>query len=194
MKARFQIPITSPGAMLREQKKLGTELGVAADKLTSEGRLVPDAMVIELVGAWLELHPDGFIFDGFPRSLGQADALEAMLLARGTPLQVAISLESTLETLQARVANRLVCLACGLTVAAGLQVSTIEEPCPECGGQLGRRKDDTPEVLARRMEEYTAKSTPLLSFYARNGVLHRVDSSAPPETVFRSITSILEAA
>src|SRR5688572_20800836 len=102
MKARFQLPIASPGVMLREQKRLGTELGLAADQITRQGSLVPDAMVVQLVEAWLETHSDGFIFDGFPRSLGQADALDAMLLRRGTPLEAAISLETTLETLQGR--------------------------------------------------------------------------------------------
>jgi adenylate kinase len=194
MKAHFQLPIASPGVMLREQKKLGTDLGIAAEKLTSQGRLVPDEMVIQIVRAWLEQNGDGFIFDGYPRSQPQADALEAMLLSRGQPLQVAISLEASLETLRARVINRLVCLACGHTVAAGLQVSAIETPCPACGGQLGRRKDDTLEVLTRRMEEYTAKSAPLLAFYAERDLLHRVDSSAAPDNVFAAITSILEAA
>lgn len=194
MKARFQIPVTSPGAMLREEKRLGTQLGIDADKLTSQGSLVPDAMVCRLVASWLELNTDGFIFDGFPRSLGQADALEEMLVARGTPLQVAISLEVPLEVLQHRVASRLVCQKCGHIVAAGLQVSTHDEPCPQCGGSLGRRLDDNAEILARRMIEYRDKSLPLLEHYAGRDLLHLVESSGPPESVFKSICDILEAA
>jgi adenylate kinase len=193
MKARFQLPIASPGAMFREQKRLGTELGLEADRLTSRGSLVPDELVVRLVEAWLEVHDGGFIFDGFPRSLGQADALEELLTRRGTPLDAAISLETTLETLQARVASRLVCLSCGHIVAAGLQVSTSDVPCPECGGKLGRRSDDTPEVLTRRMEEYREKSEPLLDYYEKRNLLHRVESSGRPEAVFASICAILEA-
>lgn len=194
MKARYHLPIASPGAMFREQKRLGTDLGLEADRITRHGCLVPDEMVNRVVEAWLEQHDHGFIFDGFPRSLGQAGALEEMLTRRGTALEVAISLETTLETLQARVANRLVCLDCGHIVAAGLQVSTHETPCPECGGKLGRRADDTPEVLTRRMEEYREKSEPLLGYYAERGLLHRVESSGRPETVFAAISAILEDA
>jgi adenylate kinase len=194
MKARYQIPVTSPGAMLREEKRLGTQLGIEAEKHTSQGSLVPDEMVCRLVGAWLGQNNDGFIFDGFPRSRGQADALENMLTARGTPLEVAISLEVPQEVLERRVLSRLVCLDCGHIVAAGLQVSTMDQPCPDCGGKLGRRQDDTAEILAHRMVEYREKSLPLIEHYLGRDLLHVVESSGPPETVFKSICEILEAA
>lgn len=194
MKARYQIPVTSPGAMLREEKRLGTQLGIEADKLTSKGSLVPDEMVVRLVGAWLAQNDDGFIFDGFPRSHGQADALEKMLTARGTPLDVAISLEVPTAVLEHRVLSRLVCEDCGHIVAAGLQVTAQDQPCPECGGKLGRRKDDTAEILANRLVEYREKSLPLLEYYAGRDLLHVVESSGRPETVFKSICEILEAA
>ncbi len=145
-----------------------------------------------VVENWLAEHDGGFIFDGFPRTIAQAEALETMLARRGTPLQAAISLDTDAGTLAARMASRLVCLECGQIVAAGLQVAHATSPCPRCGGALGRRADDTPEVLGRRLLEYKDKSEPLVGHYDRRGLLHRVDSSGTPPEVFFKISEILE--
>lgn len=191
--ARHGLPITSPGAMLREEKRAGTPLGVEADKLTSQGKLMPDDLIVGLVSHWLKQHDGGFIFDGFPRSLVQARALEELLAARGTPLDAVILLEADLETLQTRVAGRLVCGKCGQIVSVGLQVSQSTDCCPRCGGELGRRTDDTPEVLAARLVEYTEKTLPLIEFYLARGILQPVDSTNHPDVVFAAVQAILEA-
>jgi adenylate kinase len=194
MKARYALPVTSPGAMLREERRRGTPLGLDAEKLTSQGSLLPDATIVQLVEAWLEQNDASFIFDGFPRSLGQADALQLLLERKGAPLQAAISLDAPLEILQARVAGRLVCLSCGQIVAVGLHVPASSAPCPACGGELGRRSDDTPEVLARRLEEYRQKSEPVLAYYADRHLLYRIDSSGTPASALAAIAEIVEAA
>ncbi len=192
IRERFGIPIVSPGAILREEKRKDTELGREADKLTSQGKLLPDDVIIELVRSWLHEHQAEFVFDGFPRSLGQAAALESTLGKLGRPLDVAIALEASIETLHNRVANRLVCGNCGQIVAAGLHVASIGTACPKCGGPLGRRRDDSPEILDARLVEYAAKTEPLLDYYEKRNLLTRIDSARSPETVFASISAILE--
>jgi adenylate kinase len=194
IEARYKIPITSPGAILRDEKRAGTELGIEADKLTSQGKLLPDTIVVSLVRHWLSAHDGAFVFDGFPRSIGQAEALEAMLDERGTPLEVVIALEADFATLERRVAGRLMCSVCRLIVSIGLHVGSTDDPCPRCGGPLARRSDDTPEVLAERMRQYHEKTAPLLGFYETRGMLRRVDSSRDPEVVFGDVAAILEHA
>jgi adenylate kinase len=192
--ARYGIPITSPGAILREEKRRGSPLGLEAEKVTSQGRLLPDPIIVGLVRAWLEHHAAEFVFDGFPRSRGQADALDELLDERHAALDVVLALEASPETLRQRVAGRMVCKNCGQIVGAGLHVKNVDSPCPKCGGPLGRRSDDTPEILAARLEEYAAKTEPLLEYYEQRGLLRRVDSARSPELVFASIAAILEGA
>jgi adenylate kinase len=194
IQARYEIPSASPGSMLREEKAVGTPLGMEADKLTSRGQLVPDTTINQLVGNWLEKRDSQFVFDGYPRSQGQADALEAMLATRQTPLDIVLSFEADLETLQSRVRNRLVCAKCRRNFSIGLHVSGEGVPCPHCGAQLVRRADDTPETLSLRMEEYAAKTEPLIAYYTRRGLLQGVDATRTPERVFASVVEILEGA
>ena len=190
--ARYQIPTASPGAMLREEKSAGTDLGIAAEKLTSQGKLLPDEIVSDVVLRWLETHDGQFIFDGFPRSLGQAAALDRMLADRHTPLEVVLSLEADTDTIAHRVENRLVCSRCRTNVSLGLHVARADEACPKCGGRLVRRNDDNLETLRSRMAEYAEKTEPLIAHYTGLGLLRSVDSTRTPEVVFAAIADILE--
>jgi adenylate kinase len=192
MQARYQLPITSPGAILREERKLATPLGIEAEKATSQGQLVADSIVNAVVKNWLTRHDSAFVFDGYPRSLGQATALDEMLAERDTPLEVVLSLEADFETIRGRVERRLMCSACGRIVSIGLHVSSMDAPCPACGGTLTRRRDDTAETLAIRMREYEEKTAPLIDYYHRRGLLHSVDSRGTPEVVCSLIAEILE--
>jgi adenylate kinase len=146
---KYQIPSASPGAMLREEKRRGTALGIEAERLTASGRLVPDDVICDVVRRWLEAHDGAFVFDGFPRSRGQADALEEMLAARGTSLEVVLSLDADYETIANRVQNRVVCGSCRTNLSTGLHVTSVESRCPKCGGPLTRRGDDNLETLRR---------------------------------------------
>ena len=193
IRSKYAYPVASPGSMLRKEKSAGTELGIAADKLTARGELLPDQTIVALVSAWLTQNNGSFVFDGFPRTVGQAEALDEMLEGRNTPLDLVIALEATLETLQARVRNRLVCLNCGEIVSAGWQVADVNTPCPKCGGKLGKRSDDTPETLTRRMREYQEKTEPLLGFYSERRLLRRVDTADRPERVFDAIARFIES-
>ncbi|RYD71209.1 MAG: nucleoside monophosphate kinase [Verrucomicrobiaceae bacterium] len=190
--ARYRLPITSPGAILREERRLGTSLGIEADRLTSKGMLMPDEIIVELVERWLFQNGSAFIFDGFPRSLGQAESLERLLAVRGTPLEAVLALEADVEILEARVAHRMMCSNCGRSLSVGLHIDSSSDPCPSCGGVLTRRSDDTPETLAVRLQEYAEKTEPLSDYYASRGLLHRIQSTARPEVVFESIRAILE--
>jgi adenylate kinase len=192
IRARYSLPITSPGAMLREEKRSGTKLGVEADKLTSQGKLVPNEMVNQLVAHWLQRHQDAFVFDGYPRSKGQADALDQMLSACGVALDVVLSLEIDVPAIQDRVARRVMCSSCAQIFSIGLHVESGDRKCPACGGVLIKRKDDTAETLAARMEEFAAKTEPLISRYRERGILRSVDAGRRPEVVFESISKILE--
>ena len=192
IRAKYSLPITSPGAMLREEKRAGTKLGVEADKLTSQGKLVPDEMVNQLVAHWIERHRDAFVFDGYPRSKGQADAMDQMLSARGVALDVVLSLEIDVAAIRDRVARRVTCSSCAQIFSVGLHVESADAKCPACGGALVKRKDDTAETLAARMEEFAAKTEPLISRYREHGILRSVDAGRRPEVVFESISKILE--
>lgn len=156
--------------------------------------MVPDAMVLELVGQWLDLHPDRFVFDGFPRTLVQADALENLLAQKGSVLDVALYFDLTLETIFERVMHRVTCSACGKSFAIGLHVDSSDSRCPECGSALIRRHDDTPEALEQRMAEYRSKTEPLVDYYRHRGLLWPLKAAEAPEVVFAEILSVLEVA
>jgi len=191
--ARYGIPVASPGAILREEKRNGTKLGDEADALTSQGKLLPDSVIVGLIDQWLNGKRGEFVFDGFPRSIGQADHLEATLLQQERPLEAVIALDVEVPVLRNRVENRLLCRGCGKPLSIGLHVSNATAPCPSCGGTLERRTDDTQETLSARLSEYAEKTESLIGYYDGRGLLHRIDGARPPEVVFGSIASILEA-
>ena len=193
IKARYGIPTASPGAMLREEMRLGTPLGIEADQLTRNGAMVPDAMVVQLVARWLEDHSESFVFDGFPRTIAQADALNRMLDARHSALDAVLFFDVTSETIFERVMNRMTCSQCGRSFAIGLHLESAQSPCPECGAKLIRRSDDTPEALQHRIVEYREKTEPLVEYYRHRGLLWTLNKADRPEGVFAEISSILEA-
>jgi len=194
MQARYQLPITSPGAILREELKLGTAIGIEAERQTSQGKLVSDPLVNSVVKSWLDRHERQFVFDGYPRSIGQAIALEQMLSERSMPIEIVISMNADFCTIGERVSKRIMCTACGSILSIGLHVASAEADCPKCGGKLARRLDDTPETLELRMREFEEKTEPLIGYFGERGLLRNVDATRAPEVVFRSITELLEAA
>jgi len=193
LKARFGLPSASPGAMLREEKQTDTELGLEADRLTSKGFLVPDELINSVVGSWLErMDGDGFVFDGYPRTLGQAEALDAMLSSRGTPLESSILLDADFATLRSRVESRLVCEKCGNIATVGTDTASGGK-CPRCGGHLSRRADDNAETLEMRFSEYREKTVPVIDYYEKRGLLSRVDATRSQKQVFADVCRILGA-
>jgi adenylate kinase len=190
---QFGIPVTSPGAILRREKDLGTPLGLETAETTQHGGLVSDKIIVGLIEDWLRLHGGhGFVFDGFPRTMPQAESLHRILERLHTALDLAIWLEVTEETVRDRIASRLQCQACGFTTSV-TSAKFAERPiCPYCDGPLVRRNDDDTAVLQTRLHEFTAKTQPLAVFYEKASVLRRIDGNRDREAVFGDISRLIE--
>lgn len=194
IQAKYQIETPSVGAILREEAAAGTAVGLAAEKFTRDGLLVPNEITIGLVEAWLNKHNGAFVFDGFPRTIRQAEAFERLLNQRSTPVEIVLTFAVDAEAIKDRVSRRLFCAQCGLIVRVGWHVETMDSPCPRCGGVLKKRADDSPEALERRMVEYYEKTEPLLSFYEQRGTLWPIAAQEEPPAVFAKICLALESA
>jgi adenylate kinase len=189
----FAIAVTSPGTILRRERDLGTPLGLKADEISKQGGLVPDEIIVHLIEAWLNLHgKEGFVFDGFPRTVKQAERLDEILQKRETVLELAIWLEVSEQTVRDRIAGRLQCRRCGFTTSLTSAGFADRPVCPYCDGPLIRRDDDDASVLETRLAEFKAKTEPLLSFYERDDALHRIDGNRDRETVFADISVLIE--
>lgn len=190
--SQFGWPVASPGAMLRAEKAAGSDLGFEADKLTREGKLVADEIINQVVSLWLSHESlEGFIFDGYPRTVRQAESLDQLLAQRGTALDAAVLLDAKIETLQRRVENRATCSRCGYIVSVGLHVPDTTGPCPRCGGAWSRRADDNAETLEKRLCEYRDKTAPVAGYYEKHRVLHRVSTERPAGEVCAEVLRIL---
>lgn len=189
----FAISVTSPGTILRRERDLGTPLGLEADKIAIQGGLVPDDIIIRLIEDWLNLHgKEGFVFDGFPRTVTQAERLNQILEKNGNPLDLAIWLEVSEQTVRDRIASRLQCRRCGFTTSLTSAGFADRPVCPYCDGPLIRREDDDASVLQTRLAEYKSKTEPLLSFYEKDDALHRIDGNRDRDAVFAEITALIE--
>jgi adenylate kinase len=189
----FGLPATSTGAILRREAKLGTQLGLTAHRIISQGNLAPDELIMSVVAAWLDRANGAFLFDGFPRTLIQAEQFEALLAERATPLELAIFLDASEQTIRARMARRLTCSKCGKVISLGRHVLHMDDPCPNCGGRLEARADDTDSVLIYRMKEYRDKSLPVTDFYERRGILAPVDADHEASVVFDELSRLITA-
>jgi adenylate kinase len=190
---QFGIPVTSPGAILRREKDLGTALGLETAEITQGGGLVPDKIIVGLIEDWLRLHGGyGFVFDGFPRTLPQAESLCQILERHHTPLELALWLDVSEDTVRDRIASRLQCRGCGFTTSERSAKFAERSVCPFCDGPLVRRNDDDMGVLQKRLQEFNTKTQPLASFYGKISVLHRVDGNRDRESVFADISRLIE--
>ncbi len=189
----FAIAVTSPGTILRRERDLGTPLGIKADEISKQGGLVPDEIIVHLIEDWLALHgKDGFVFDGFPRTVKQGERLNEILQKRQTALDLAIWLEVSERTVRDRIAGRLQCRRCGFTTSLTSAGFADRPICPYCDGPLVRRDDDDASVLETRLAEFKTKTEPLLSFYEKDDALHRIDGNRDRETVFADISALIE--
>jgi adenylate kinase len=189
----FALAVTSPGTILRRERELGTPLGVETDEVAKHGGLVPDEIIVRLIEDWLnERGEEGFVFDGFPRTVTQAERLNELLRKRGTALDLAIWLEVSEATVRDRIASRLQCRRCGFTTSLTSAGFADRPVCPYCDGPLIRREDDEAAVLQTRLEEFKTKTEPLLSFYEKDSALHRVDGNRDREMVFADIAALIE--
>jgi adenylate kinase len=190
---QFGIPVTSPGAILRREKDLGTPLGLETAETTRHGNLVSDEIIVRLIEDWLRLHGGhGFVFDGFPRTVPQAESLESILERQRTPLDWAVWLEVSVETVRDRIASRLQCQSCGFTTSVTSATFAERPVCPYCDGHLVRRADDDVSILQHRMAEFTAKTQPLTALYEKKGVLRKIDGNRDRDAVFADISRLID--
>jgi len=183
----------STGDMLREAKDSGTEMGRVVAGVMARGELVTDEIVIGLIREKIEAgQGDGFIFDGFPRTLAQADALTELLEATGQALDAVIEMEVDDEALVARITARSTCGACGEVYNDATKPQPADGKCSNCGASdFKRRADDNEGSLRTRLMEYYKKTSPLIGYYYAKGDLAKVDGLADIETVQASIAEVL---
>ena len=190
---QYGIPVTSPGAILRREKDLGTPLGLETGDTTKHGGLVSDKIIVELIEDWLRLHGGhGFVFDGFPRTIPQAESLQKILVRHKTPLDLAIWLDVSEETVAERILSRLQCQGCGFTTSLTSAHFAERPVCPYCDGPLVRRNDDDAEVLKKRLEEFNSKTQPLRAYYEKAGALRKIDGNRDRDAVFSDISRLIE--
>ncbi len=199
LKARYGLAHLSTGDMLREAVAAGTEVGREAKAIMDAGRLVPDDVINRLVALRIE-QPDcakGFILDGFPRTLAQAEALDRMLARRASALTAVVEFEVDDEALVERISGRFACAACGAGYHDRFKPTAKPGVCDGCGStEFVRRKDDTPETVRARLKAYHDQTAPLLPYYRAKGLLVTVDGMAEIDRVtdelFRKIDGLAD--
>lgn len=189
----YAIPHISTGDIFRENLKKGTELGRRAKEYMNRGELVPDEVVIGIVRDRLA-EPDcerGFVLDGFPRTVAQADALKEMLAAMGRAIDHVLNIQVADEVVVERLTARRTCRACGAIYHLAFNPPREEGKCDSCGGELYVRDDDREETVRARLEEYEAKTRPLIEYYRDEGLLRDIEGAAGMEEVLASIRKVL---
>jgi adenylate kinase len=185
----------STGDMLRAAVAAGTELGRKAGDIMEHGQLVPDDLVIDLIAERIDAETNGagFILDGFPRTIAQAEALDRLFMERGKTVDGVIVMEVNDEALVERIAGRFACGFCGKGYHDVFKRPKVPEVCDVCGSAgFVRRKDDNEQVVRARLKAYHAQTEPLIDYYARRGKVRSVDGMADIETVAKEIGQALD--
>lgn len=187
----FHIPQISTGNIIRAAMKNGTEAGKKAKAFVDAGQLVPDEVVIEMVDERIKQDDckNGFILDGFPRTVPQAEALEQM----GVQIDAVIDIEVPDEVIMQRLGGRRCCLHCGATYHISWNPPKVEGVCDKCGEELSIRKDDKPETIAERLRIYHSQTKPLEDYYKGRHKLHEVEGNRPVEAVTADVLSALRS-
>jgi len=191
----LSVPHISTGDILRENVRLGTELGLEAKRFMDAGDLVPDDVIIGMVGTRLD-EPDagaGFVLDGFPRTVPQARALEALLVERDEPLAVVVRLAVDPAEVVDRLSGRRTCDGCGAITHVRLEPPSAPDRCDSCGGALVQRDDDREDVILNRLEVYRTQTEPLEAFYWERGLLRDVDAIGDIDDVHDRVMAIVAA-
>ena len=194
LKERFAFQAPSVGAMLRQQKAAGTPAGLRAGEYFERGLLVPDEITIEVVRQWLAGNEGSWALDGYPRTVRQAEAFDAMLRDQRSAIDLALLILADEPVIRDRVARRLLCTACARVFRLGLHVKNLADPCPHCRAPLTRRADDNQKALSDRLSEYRTKTAPVISHYRSRGILHPINGDRPIDTVFADFTAALQTA
>jgi len=190
---RYSIPEVSTGDLFRKHVAEKTPLGQKADDYMKKGQLVPDELVLSMVEERLDQSDcaNGYLLDGFPRTLAQAASLKKMLAKRGTALDHVVLIDVLDEAIVARLSARRTCSSCGTIYNLNLSPPKKAGVCDKCGGKLTQREDDMPETIRQRLRIYHQATEPLIAYYRKEGLVRQVDGSKSPQEVSRAIIAAL---
>ena len=190
---KYGIPHISTGDIFRANIKEGTELGKKAKEFMDKGLLVPDELVIDLIMDRFKADDckKGYILDGFPRTIPQAEALDKALAAVGEKMDYAINVEVPDENIVNRMSGRRACVGCGATYHIKYNPTKVEGICDVCGKELILRDDDKPETVLNRLKVYHYQTQPLIDYYGKTGIVKEVDGTVDMNDVFNAIVNII---
>lgn len=190
---KYQIPQISTGDMLRQAIKDGTTLGKEAKAFMDQGELVPDEVILNIVKERIKAADcqNGYIFDGFPRTVAQAEALDAILAGLSTPLDAVVSIEVPEDNVVKRLSGRRTCKSCGMLYHLLYNPPKKEGQCDNCGSVLFQRDDDNEITIRQRLAVYTRQTAPLIDYYAQHGIVKTVPGIGEPEEIFAAICEVL---
>ena len=190
---KYSIPHISTGDIFRANIKENTELGQKAKVYMDQGLLVPDELVVDLVVDRLKKDDakNGYVLDGFPRTIPQAEALTNALNAIGEKVDYAIDVDVPDESIIRRMSGRRACVSCGGTYHIRYNPTKVEGVCDACGGELILRDDDKPETVQQRLSVYHEQTQPLIDYYTKEGILKVVDGTVDLDVVFQEIVKVL---
>ncbi|BDI01222.1 adenylate kinase [Ligilactobacillus murinus] len=192
---QYHIPHISTGDIFRAAMKNNTPMGIEAKSYIDKGELVPDEVTNGIVKERLAKDDvnDGYMLDGFPRNMAQAEALETFGAQLGKPLNCVINIHVDPESLMERLTGRYICRNCGATYHKIFKPTKVEGTCDRCGGhEFYQREDDKPETVKNRLDVNIKMNTPLLDFYKKQGILHEVDGNQDIDKVFADIKAVLD--
>ena len=192
---KYGIAHISTGDLLREQMKQGTELGKKVSAIMEAGGLVSDDIVSAMLAERIKADDckNGYILDGFPRTIPQAEALDKALSANGESVDYAVNVEVPDENIVNRMSGRRACVGCGATYHIKYNPTKVEGKCDACGADLILRDDDKPETVLNRLKVYHDQTQPLIDYYTKKGVIAEVDGTKDMQEVFDAIVDILGA-
>lgn len=190
---KYGVPQISTGDIFRKNIKEGTELGKKAQEYTNSGQLVPDELVVDLVKDRLMQDDckNGYLLDGFPRTIFQAEQLDKFLEEQGQKLDAVINFEVANDVLIERLTGRRVCKNCGASCHVKFTPPKVEGVCDKCGGELEQRKDDSRETAENRLAVYEESTAPLIGYYSKTGALKNFNADQDIEKVFAEICAEL---
>lgn len=190
---RFRLVALSSGDILRDEIRAETIVGKHAQSFVESGRLVPDDVISGVMLAGLRRLPRnaGFILDGFPRTVPQAEALDHGLAVLGLPIQGVVDFSLDDETIVERITTRRICSACKAPYNVRFSPPRAPDVCDRCGGPITQREDDREDVVRTRLETYRRQTAPLTEYYSARGLLHAIDASRPPDAIERDLAAVV---
>ncbi len=191
---KYGIVHISTGDIFRSNIKEGTDLGKEAQEYMQRGALVPDELTIKMLNDRFEADDvaKGFLLDGFPRTLNQADALGELLSERNESLDIALNIHVPYETIKNRISGRRICSNCGEDFNVFFNPPKVDGICDNCGSELSQREDDKEETVVKRLETYENQTKPLIEYYEDKGILKTVDNSGALEDTLVELWKVLE--